>query len=48
MEMRKVNHKKSNTNIETCVENPKGKKSRRERDSTIIMVITMVIDVLGL
>jgi len=47
--MRKVNHRKSNTNTKTYVKNPKGKNhGERERDSTIIMAITMMFSgVLG-
>ena len=42
--MRKVNHNKSNTNIDTYIENPKRKKNHGERESdyTIIMAITRV------
>ena len=44
MEMRKANHRKSNTNTETDMENPKGKNhGEMERDSSIITAITMVI-----
>jgi len=44
MKIRKANHGKSNTNTETYVKNPKGKNhGERERDSTIIMTITMMI-----
>jgi len=42
--MRKANHRKSNANTDTYVEKLKGKNYReRERGSTIIMTITIVI-----
>jgi len=41
-EMGKTNLRKANTNTQIYVKNPKG-KNHTHRDSTIIMVITMVI-----
>ena len=42
--MRKVDHRKFNTNTETFVKNSNGKNHGvRERDSTIIMAITILI-----
>jgi len=42
--MRKINHRKSNTNTYTYVENPKGKNhGEMERDSSIIRVIIITI-----
>jgi len=41
MEMGQVNFRKTNTNTEIYVKNPKG-KNHGERDSTMIIAITMV------
>ena len=42
--MRKVDHRKSNTNTEAFVKNSNGKNhGKGERDSTIIMTITILI-----
>ena len=44
MEMGQANLKKTNTNTEIYVENPKGKNhGEGEKDFTIIMSITVVI-----
>jgi len=41
--MGKANYRKITANTENYVKNPKRKKTRGERDFTIIMVITMMV-----